>query len=230
MQEIVSEISIVVNKAIGTDKARSLLQDYLRMLKRHHLMDENLEELAGQIWAKHSEALDFLMERRPDILSDVITGLKRDSPNLAQSLSDKTQFKIVEEIHSNSIIRFSIENWDSIAPELDLDAWHNIRRTLLVEIRGLRSAGILNIQFVIGPNEAMVRNEIGDTLRQAGINVPKNISNKWCSINSEKLFKVDAKKQYDSKDVIEEIKSGIIKYFEKHIRLYNNALRKLGLD
>jgi len=99
--------SLVENQGTPSETAL-ILRHYVEMLRRHVVQDEQLRDLALQIYQRHKEAFDFVIECLPEAggLLSVIKGLLENETNL---LPDK---------HIKSILRFAPEEW-SASPQLN---------------------------------------------------------------------------------------------------------------
>lgn len=65
LSDVAKELDRIVANGLGRDTARDHLASYLAMLRRHHLPNDRLDDLAAKLWSQHREALQFLMERSP---------------------------------------------------------------------------------------------------------------------------------------------------------------------
>jgi hypothetical protein len=65
------ELARTVDRLVEDSSAQSgeviaILRDYLEMLRRYVVPDEQLKELALRIYERHCEALDFIFDCRPE--------------------------------------------------------------------------------------------------------------------------------------------------------------------
>jgi hypothetical protein len=67
LEGVVEMLERVIAKGSGQPEARTMLGAYVGMLRRKHLTDPRMEELARGLWREHREVLDFLISRRPDV-------------------------------------------------------------------------------------------------------------------------------------------------------------------
>ncbi len=82
------------------------LVDYQRAVRRHITMsDPELEELARSIYARHKQALDFIFERRPDLISNIGDALEGSLTNWAEDLTVLQR--------SKTLIVFAPRDWMS---------------------------------------------------------------------------------------------------------------------
>ncbi|HGG05996.1 MAG TPA: hypothetical protein ENK28_11095 [Aliiroseovarius sp.] len=72
-----------------TGEPANLLRAWIAMLRRHVLQNEELENLITAIWREHGEALDLLMEHRPDFTLEALHRLSEDAQRVAEELNEK---------------------------------------------------------------------------------------------------------------------------------------------
>src|ERR1700739_312368 len=83
-----------------------VLRHYVEMLRRRIVPDEELREFARQIYERHKEAFEFVIECRPepDSLLGVVQPLIEAEP------------EIVPDRHGRSVLRFVPERWSGSTP------------------------------------------------------------------------------------------------------------------
>lgn len=59
----------------GNEMARVMLADYVRKMEQKFMTEKELEELAEALWARYPDALGFLADNRPDVVSKVFDRL-----------------------------------------------------------------------------------------------------------------------------------------------------------
>ncbi|NJP39395.1 PD-(D/E)XK nuclease family protein, partial [Alkalicoccus luteus] len=57
------------------ERSRNFLTQYIEMLRRHIVGDEELEQICKKIYAKHKKALDLIYKYKPDIQSEIASKL-----------------------------------------------------------------------------------------------------------------------------------------------------------
>jgi hypothetical protein len=72
-----------------TDEASALVRAYTTMMRREHLQDETgkAQKLARSLWHKHGQALDFLVEQKPDEVREYLDFLIMNRVELCKNLS-----------------------------------------------------------------------------------------------------------------------------------------------
>jgi hypothetical protein len=81
-----------------------IVRHYVEMLRRHIVPDEELHELARQLYERHKEAFDFIYESRPEPESLL---------NIARGLLD-AQPGLVADRHGGSVLRFVPGSWAGV--------------------------------------------------------------------------------------------------------------------
>jgi PD-(D/E)XK nuclease superfamily protein len=115
LEELSDALDGVVRKGAGAPDSRNLLQAYVSMLRREHLSDKRLEELSRKLWAQHQEALEFLSDRRPDLLGTLINELSERRETIAATWSERTGLSLSPDHSTASTLRFGIEDWDGVS-------------------------------------------------------------------------------------------------------------------
>lgn len=102
----VLEASLQANKTnIGVDQ-EVLIRHYLELMRRHILPDSDTAKLARDIYRKHKQALDLIIEHRPDLRDEV-------SRFLSGSIISEPLNKRLSLAHiSTNYFRFIGNNWN----------------------------------------------------------------------------------------------------------------------
>ena len=91
-EDVLARFEEIERQSFGTEEARAMVRAYIRMMRRNLLTDsgENeLRDLARELWSKHKEALEFLVNERPDDVSDLLQDLY-NSDTILSSLRSAT--------------------------------------------------------------------------------------------------------------------------------------------
>ena len=94
---------VSMKKDIINPKVISFINQYIDILRRYIVKDENLEKLCTEIYFKHKQALDLIFEYKPDIHSDI--------SNKLQSIVKETESLILDD-SSKSLVRFTSQKLD----------------------------------------------------------------------------------------------------------------------
>jgi hypothetical protein len=225
---VAGELDDVVERQVGSPEARSLLASYLAMLRRHHLTDDHLEELAARLWSQHREALDFLVERRPDA-SDGISGMiYHEQADIAARMSEASGLDIVPDDSSARLMRFAIRSWDDLPDFLTARGWTASNRLMLIEIQRSNDRRHLRMRFVLGPGEQATRLRYYRALENARLPVSsrREITGQWTRLATVRLAS-DVDDQVDPEAVFEIVKRKIMEYAEKTVPAYDAVLNGL---
>lgn len=141
------------DKLIGSDVSL-ILNHYVQMLRRHIVEDEQLADLARQLYERHKEAFNFIIEHRPqpDNLLDSIRALLESHGELSVDR------------HAPMILRFAPKDWASIkefnsCPE---PRWTHTKRNLIFEVKANRETDRIIVALVSGPADDELRLKIYD--------------------------------------------------------------------
>lgn len=215
-----------LNRGSGHPDARQLLGAYISMLRRKHLTDQRLEDLARDLWREHREVMDFLTSRRPDIASEVLTRIADEQSEIASTFSEACGLKVVRDHSTKTIIRFAVEDWDDVAGMLTGSGWPPSKRILLFEL--FRDPkGFIRCQFELGPGNAELRTQIFETLKTGSADVGGNweLSPKWRQLANAKLVTVSEDMAAD--EVYEKTIKQASAFLRKHAPVYQAALEPL---
>ncbi len=228
MEALAEELEGVLRRASGAPEARELLGSYLSMLRRHHLSNERLEALAASLWAKHREALEYLVEQRPDAASDVFRQLFEEREAMAKEFSAISSLEIVPDHSSPSYVRFAIPAWDGIPGFLTAKRWTENGRVLLIEL-AKGGANTVRIRFQLGPGDMATRERIYTALKDDGADVGARgrLTHEWNRLASTTIVKLKDNDALDVEATVAAVKKAAVSFVAKHASAYNNALNKL---
>ena len=99
---------------LSTD-INTLVENYIEIIKRDILEDEELIQICRDIYRKHQKALDLIFENKPDKASD-LADLFRD---WAAEKNQKDQIIFDKENRTGKTIRFRTPTMDSVIPFTD---------------------------------------------------------------------------------------------------------------
>lgn len=189
-------------------KVDIIINDYIDMLRRDILMDEELQKICQRIYSEHKEALDLIFENRPDNLTimnelyvEALTELAKEGKVLFDpSFSGKT------------LIRFELEELTNVFPKLPEDqpgGW-GCHKPYAFEInnKSEQTSGKIKLAFT-GDVDLERRKELEDFFKKQGIeNLKPNW--RWKSIGGWKIKSV-SKKFIENLTIEEENRDNLIK-------------------
>ncbi len=176
-----------------------VLQQYIEMLRRHIVADEELRNLAQQLYERHKEAFDFVFQSRPvaDTLLDVVTPHMRALDGA------------VEDKHTDSLLRFRPLSWDAASIlASDPKFWTKSGRGVLFEIKYFSDPVRMIVSLLVGPGEAEVREHFYNSAAARGglfRGLVKPMGKQWSTIYSRELLPAVA-----AKDMSVEQKQAVI--------------------
>ncbi len=230
LEAVARELDGVAGKQIGSAEARTLLASYLAMLRRHHLPNEHLERLAAKLWSQHREALEFLMEHRPDADEGLYGMLYAARDDLAAVMSKASGMTVITDDSPPSNMRFAIQDWDQLPDFLTAQRWTSSNRLMLIEIQRSGDKRHIRIRLVIGPGEQEARLRYYQALADAGVQVSKRakLSPQWTRVASRNLVSSLSEETEDVAGLFEKVVAKIGAYAGEILPSYDKALDALN--
>lgn len=230
LELLAEQLDGIVERQVGASDANRLLGAYLAMLRRHHLTDEKLLELAGKLWSQHREALEFLADYRPDTDGGLFGQLFEKRDYIAERMTVASGLKIVADDSTRSkLLRFAVEDWDSLPGFKSDQNWTKSNRLMLFEFARDNSRPRLHLRLVLGPGEPDIRQRYYQIMSDAGVPLSKRkeITGRWTRLGSKSIAMGSDDEQDDSTDFIKKTIEGIEKYSREMIPVYDSALSAL---
>lgn len=229
LQAVAEELGTVVQRQHGTPEARILLQSYLSMLRRHHLKDDNLEALATKLWTQHKEALEFLMERRPDGDDGIFTQIYDNREEVAARMSEACGLDVLPEDSSRGIIRFGVGNWDDLPDFLSAHDYTASNRLILLELERSSNKQHLRVRFVLGRADQDIRMRYFQALVNSGqpTTKRKEITVVWTRLGTQSISLGEDDDGDDTSLLYDRILRMLEGYARETIRGYDKAFDAL---
>lgn len=118
-----------------------------------------LDDLARQLWSKHRDALEFLADRRPDEIADLLNKLRSFIEPFNSGGADG-RLRLTLDSEAPNYFRFLPLAWDEI-PDLRKGAWGPSNRILRYEVvRAGKGRNDLRASLLLGPGPDEVRRRI----------------------------------------------------------------------
>ncbi|ATN36410.1 hypothetical protein ACO34A_21720 [Rhizobium sp. ACO-34A] len=182
--DLVEHLEILANQP-NENPASTMFRAYLRMLRRHHLEDRRLEEIARKLWAQHGEALGFLADRRPDEVGNLFDALKDQKSDFIKALADDG-VEVALDADYKTIIRFAFLNWDSL-PNFKGAHWTDSKRFILLELK--REGKKINAYLYLGPGEESSRQNYVSLLEKCRLHRPSSRAGKdWMCLAKKEML------------------------------------------
>lgn len=225
LETVADMFDVVGEKGGGRPDARMMLKAYVGMLRRRHLTDQRMEDLARSLWREHREALDFLMSRRPNAASNVLALLFENRAEIAGALSEAAGIEIVPDHSTRAYVRFAMKPWDAVPGMLTGTGWRPSERMLLFELTW--DAKAIRCQFELGPGDPDCRQTIFDAFKQAGAEIGGKwpLAPKWRHLATKAL--VPYQQDDDVSALYDETVKAACNFVALHVPKYNAALAKL---
>ncbi|MGO6709058.1 PD-(D/E)XK nuclease family protein [Rhizobium johnstonii] len=182
--DLVEHLEILANQT-NDSPAASMFRAYLQMLRRHHLEDRRLEEIARKLWAQHSEALEFLADRRPDAVGNLFDALKDRRSDFIRALKE-TGVEMILDADYKTIIRFAFEKWETL-PGFKGSQWTESKRFILLELK--REGPKINAYLYLGPGEEGLRQQYVALLERDRLHRPSSRAGKdWMCLAKKEIY------------------------------------------
>ncbi len=149
--------SLHLNEPGSDSLARTTLEAYLKMLRRNHVDDDNLQEIARELWRKHKNALIYLADNTPNDIDDVFSKLRDSFKGILSAIEEKG-VQVVEDQSENTILRFAFTGWDKIPGFKGNGTWTSSKRFILFEIK--RRPDKISCEIYLGPGDEKIRHRL----------------------------------------------------------------------
>lgn len=200
LSDLADELDNLGNTTGDASSGASLLQSYLRMLRRHHLDDDRLDELARKLWSRHGEALAFLADHRPDDVGNLFASLRDRRQEIAERISGPDR-RMVPDFDQANILRFAFEPWDEL-PGFRSAQWTESKRLILLEFK--REGRQLVAYLYIGRGQTDDREIYGAAVEKARLHRPTSRAGKeWMCLAKKELFKSKENDEIDIETTID---------------------------
>lgn len=191
------------------------LEQYIAIIRRHIVGDNELEEICRKIYFKHKKALDLIYEYKPDIYSDIANELEKlieEIPNLILDSSSKTY------------IRFSTEKLDELLGKKG-SGWTSTKRLLLFEVQNRNHK--VELKLIIGPGDEDLRKQIYEVAKEnQNIFKPRKYSPQYTQIFTKEILPNHFDENPNFENLYEQIHKNFEKIVEQDLVKIQDALNK----
>ena len=208
-------------------QGREALRSYIKMMRRHHVGDEALEEAAQRLWTKHGEALEFLMDRRPDPLSAVFTSFRE---NLKGFIADSAAagIRLEADKHKAKIARLAFSSWDEL-PHFRTAVWTDTQRLVLLEVK-LESARISGTLF-LGPGSTPDRERYAQALRPISLGrFRARSTSPWLCLADEELLGADSATEIDHNKALNQVCTRMSDFTKRVFERFDPAMQSFRAE
>lgn len=200
-----------------------LLRSYLQMLRRNHLSNPRLEDIARRLWLEHGEALDFLMSRRPDALADIMAALNNDIAALAKE-NKLVQGEFVPDQSALTVLRLGYQPWDDVPGFLSA-RWTDSRRLILFEVK--REANRISAFMYLGPGTTPHRAKLADALKSRRLHRPTaKAGEEWMCLAKKQLYEIRESSEATDGDPIKSIRLLLREFLNQAVPHFDFAIRE----
>lgn len=223
LKELVEYLQVVADQP-NDGQAAEMLRSYLRMLRRHHLEDTRLEEIAQQLWTRHSEALTFLADRRPDKAGDLLEAMKSRKEKFLTDF-EKGGIKMLSDSDTKTIVRFAFQEWDAL-PEFKNANWTESKRFILLELK--RNGSKIDACLYLGRGDESIRQKFFAILEGNPFG-GSNIGNgrDWTCLAKQEIYNGKLTEVENTEHLIEAASFSITSFAKIVFEHYNPLLQKL---
>ena len=218
----------VIDKRIdGDTHALEMIRSYSRMLKRHFLMDDRLEKLTASLWSKHREALNFLVDHKPDSFSDLLSKICDNRDRFCKKIgSEKISYE-PDDCIRGAVIRLAVPRWDTLEDGLSGEKkWTNTSRVILLEIKRFERKNTkgVRVALYLGPSSSPMRQKWFDAM-QKHMTRKGRLSNVWKMIEAKELFSTtDGEDGFDVNEAYEKIVKGMVSFTRDKVSKFHDAI------
>ncbi len=201
----IAERVLAARQTSTSDEVALFLRHYTSMLRRHIVRESAVEELCQRIYSKHRQALDLLLEYRPDTQAE----LRRILEHL---ISEDPDFEL-DDRGSKASIHFGPRSWTS--PQLRHSGTGSGRILTFMFLNRPDSLSLyLEIQPPGDPSAQAIRSRIHEVAAASSIlKVPGKLYPQYC-----RIFRRDLLKRQDYEQPVE--------WLETQIKLRMEAFKK----
>lgn len=154
---------------LGQD-ARTLMVHYTETLRRHIVGESDVAKLCQQIYRKHKQAIDLIIEHRPDLQATIREHL--------ECIIGRTEAFVLDD-STKTAIRFAPKQWDDLNLKVG-EGWTSTGRILLFEFQNRTDS--LKLKLYIGPGNREVREalfQMAQNNRQIFRAAARQLNEKW---------------------------------------------------
>lgn len=227
LHDLINQLDRVAGNS-SSENAQGLeaLRAYTRMLRRHHLGDEVLEEAAQRLWAKHGDALAFLMDRKPDPLRAVFESFRE---NLREFITDNAvaEIGLEPDIHSTRIVRLGFSSWDRL-PHFHTASWTDTQRLVLLEVK--LEGAMISGNLYLGPGSSEGRDRYVQALLPMALRRPRGgTSPRWICLDTEELLSLDTLNGIDHEEALKQCQTRMGEFTKRVFDRFDPKMQSLEL-
>jgi len=187
---------------------KTFIEQYLYMLRRYIVGDNELEKICQDVYYKHQKALDLIFQYKPDIYSEIVDTLEK--------IIDSNPKVIKDTVGGKTYLRFITRAIDELI-EKKGEGWVSSHRILLYEF-AIKNDKIA-LKLYIGPGDEAIRQKIFSIVQKDSKKLKaltKELNPKWNQIYAKEILPKNYLEKYDNniEDIRNELKNKISGFFE----------------
>lgn len=220
---VTDAIRVVLKRnAPNTSPALMMLSAYSDMLRRHHMKDDELAEIAQSLWKRHPEALRFLMDQQPDETGDLSSLIKARLSEIAKAASTES-ISLIANDASEPTARLYVSGWNSFQDKVKSNGAASARHLVWIAIRCQR--GQVYGRLVLGPGPREIREAIFNEVRHQ-MEREANLSDSWTRLASVVLLaSPDLSGEVDQEKVIQKLIEQLKGFIGEKVSKFDKPIR-----
>ena len=222
---LTQRFAVLVQQGGGIEMARAMLNAYVNMIRRRYVADNDLTEMARLLWQRHTAALEFLVDNRPDPTGELMSALREEFNEIRRGVLRECDRELMLDHCSKGYVRFAVPVWDSVPGMLLGDGWTPSKRLVLFEVVGSRNS--FYVKIVLGQGDLNAREDIHNKIVDAPdavIQRRKTFSPKYQTLVSRKI-NVDAEKEGEFAEKLAKLRDETVRFISEHLPVLDSALR-----
>lgn len=232
LPKFIARLECILTKNNLNGQSANLLRSYILMVRKNLMPDERLEELVRKVWAKHKEALDVIIQYKPNPEKDLKAIVFEKREEIALDVSNSVGRSITSEKSSLNIIRFAVSDWDNYAKMNSGEANNLISNKIFILEMTWDNTNNLEISYVLWPGCEQTRMNIFNSVKKYEENEDvdlivrgsKDTLNIYQHLSNQTIFHKDLSIRYfEGKMSAEDVIKDIIKNFEEFL---NSTIQK----
>ncbi|TLS36480.1 PD-(D/E)XK nuclease family protein [Pseudalkalibacillus caeni] len=211
------EKTVALRKDSISQSVSIFITQYIEVLRRYIVGENELERICKEIYSKHQKALDLIFEYKPDTASEIGREVHAYLENHSFIIKDKS---------NKRYIRFTTKPID-MKIEKEGSGWTSTNRIFLFELQNYPDKILM--KAIIGPGEQIIREKIhflAESKPKLFNKAKGTLSGQYNQIYSKELV---SRKYYEENDV-EAVKDKVIKELDKFISKDMAAIEKEVVD
>lgn len=222
--EVIDAVDGVLANIDSDGLAVAMLRAYAAMLRRNVMQDEELAAIAQALWQRHKEALEYLVEQRPDEVGSLGEAIRDRAAEIGKAAS-LDAITLIPDDSLRTMTRFAIAQWDTL-PGMHTGSWTRSKRLILIEIHV--SANRAQAALYLGPGEQSNREAYFRAVQPEITKAADKLTSKWKLLcRHELLSAAELDGDYDQEAIIAILKQRFKTFVESKLPKFDARLRQM---